>query len=382
MAQKRDYYEVLGLSKGASDDEIKRAYRKLAKQYHPDVNKEPGAEEKFKEINEAYETLSDPNKKARYDQYGFEDPTQGFGGAGFGGAGFDGAGFGGFDDILNAFFGGGARSQRQNPNAPRRGRDVDHQMSITFAEAVYGCKKRIRLSVDDNCPHCGGNGAEPGSSTSTCAKCGGRGRIIQTVKSLFGVTRQEAICPDCGGRGKMFTHKCSECHGTGRVRKTKEVEITIPAGIQTGMSLKMAGYGESGFNGGENGDLYIEFTCGEHESFKRDGQDIILEIPLSISQASLGDTIKVPTIDGDVEVKIPQGTQPGTKLRLRGRGTKNPRGGSSRGDQYIICNVIVPKSLTKKERQILEDFQKEEKNEKQSPWDNFINGFKRIFTGK
>ncbi|MCR5350744.1 MAG: molecular chaperone DnaJ [Acholeplasmatales bacterium] len=369
MANKRDYYEVLGLQKGASDDEIKKAYRQLAKKYHPDINKEPGAEEKFKEINEAYDTLSDPDKKARYDQYGFDDPTQGFGG---GAGGFGGAGFGGFEDIINQFFGGGRRSS----NSPRQGQDIEKQMSITFEEAVYGCKKKIRLTVDDECIHCGGSGAASKDDIKTCPKCGGRGRVIMRQQSIFGYTNVETNCPDCNGRGKVITKKCPECNGRGRVKRTKDVEITIPAGMQTGMSLRMEGYGGTGINGGPNGDLYITFQCGEHKQFKRDGQDIYLTIPLSYTQAALGDSIEVPTIDGNVNVKIPAGTQPGTKLRLRGRGTKNPKGGSSRGDQYVICNIEVPTSLTAEEKKLIEELGNIEKKSSKSPWERFKSLFK------
>lgn len=371
---KRDYYEVLGLQKGASQDEIKKAYRTLAKKYHPDINKEPGAEEKFKEINEAYDTLSDEAKKARYDQYGFDDPTQGFGGgAGFNGAGFGGAGFGGFEDIINSFFGGG---RRQSGNAPRQGNNVEKSMNITFDEAIYGCKKKIRVTVDEECIHCGGSGADSKNDVKTCPKCGGRGRVIMRQQTIFGVSNVETSCPDCGGRGKIITKKCTECNGKGRIKKTKDVEVNIPAGIETGMTLRMEGYGEAGFNGGPNGDLYITFNVSEHPNFKRDGLDIILTIPLSFTQAALGDTIEVPTIDGNVSLKIPAGTQPGTKLRMRGRGSKNPKGGSNRGDQIVICNVVVPTNLSSEEKRIITELGTCEKNEKKSPWEKFKGLFK------
>ena len=369
MASKRDYYEVLGLQKGASADEIKKAYRSLAKKYHPDINKEPGAEEKFKEINEAYDTLSDPDKKARYDQYGFEDPTQGFGG----GAGGFGGGFGGFEDIINQFFGGGSR---RGSTGPQQGQDVEKYMNITFEEAVYGCKKKIRLTVDEECIQCGGSGAASKNDVKSCSKCGGSGRVIMNQRTIFGYTKVETACPDCGGRGKVITKKCPECGGTGRVRKTKDVEVTIPAGMQTGMTLRMEGYGGAGVNGGPNGDLYISFVCGEHSQFKRDGLNIILTIPISYSQAALGDTIEVPTIDGNVSLKIPAGTQPGTKLRLRGRGTKNPKGGSARGDQIVICNVVVPTSLSSEEKKLIEQLKNTEISEKKSPWEKFKSLFK------
>ena len=370
---KRDYYEVLGLQKGASQDEIKKAYRTLAKKYHPDINKEPGAEEKFKEINEAYDTLSDEQKKARYDQYGFDDPTQGFSGqggfSGFGGQG----GFSGFDDIINQFFGGGAR---RSSNSPQQGADVEKTMNISFEDAVYGCKKKIRLTVDEECIHCGGTGAETKNDIHTCSKCNGRGRVVMRKESIFGYTNFETNCPDCGGRGKVITKKCPECNGKGRVRKTKDVEVTIPAGMQTGMTLRMEGYGEAGVNGGPNGDLYITFNVGEHPNFKRDGLDIVLTIPLSFTQAALGDTIEVPTIDGNVSLKIPAGTQPGTKLRMRGRGTKNPKGGMTRGDQIVICNVVVPTNLSNEEKKILSELEECEKKEKKSPWEKFKGLFK------
>lgn len=372
---KRDYYEVLGLQKGATQDEIKKAYRQLAKKYHPDVNKEAGAEEKFKEINEAYDTLSDEQKKARYDQFGHDDPTAGFGGGTGGFSGFGGAGgFGGFDDILNSFFGGGGRSR--NSNEARQGGDVEKQMNITFEEAVYGCKKKVRLSVDDECIQCGGTGAATKNDIKTCPKCKGQGRVLIRQQTIFGSSTVQTACPDCNGKGKIITKKCESCGGKGRVRKTKDVEITIPAGIQTGMTLRMEGYGEAGYNGGPNGDLYISFVCAEHKNFKRDGQNIILEIPLSFTQAALGDTIEVPTIDGNAALKIPSGTQPGTKFRMRGKGTKNPKGGSSRGDQIVVVNVEVPTNLSSEEKSLLDKLASIQKEQKKSPWEKFKNLFK------
>ncbi len=372
---KRDYYEVLGLQKGASQDEIKRAYRQLAKKYHPDINKEPGAEEKFKEINEAYDTLSDEQKKARYDQFGHEDPTAGFGG----GSGFSGfsssGGFGGFDDIINSFFGGG-RTTRSGANEPRQGQDVEKQMNITFEEAVYGCKKKIRLSVDEECIQCGGTGAASKNDIKTCPKCKGQGRVLIRQQTIFGSSTVQTTCPDCNGKGKIVTKKCEACGGKGRIRRTKDVEVTIPAGIQTGMTLRMEGYGESGYNGGPSGDLYISFVCGEHKNFVRDGQNIILEIPISFTQAALGDTIEVPTIDGNVALKIPAGTQSGTKFRLRGKGTKNPKGGISRGDQIVITNIETPTNLSAEERKLLEQLASVQRAEKKSPWEKFKNLFK------
>lgn len=373
---KRDYYEVLGLQKGASADEIKKAYRQLAKKYHPDINKEPGAEEKFKEINEAYDTLSDDQKKARYDQFGHEDPTQGFGGGGFGGfEGFGGGGFGGFEDIFSSIFGGGS-SRSRNSTGPRKGADVEKKMSITFEEAVYGCKKKVRLSVDEECIHCGGTGAASKDDVKTCPKCKGQGRVLMRQQTIFGTSTVETACPDCGGRGKIITKKCEHCNGKGRTRNTKDVEVTIPAGIQTGMTLRMEDYGESGYNGGPSGDLYISFVCGEHKNFKRDGQNIILDIPISFTQAVLGDTIEVPTIDGNVSLKIPAGIQSGTKLRMRGRGTKNPKGGISRGDQIVIVTVETPSSLSNEEKRLFEELEKLQKKEKKSPWEKFKSLFK------
>lgn len=372
---KRDYYEVLGLQKGASQDEIKRAYRQLAKKYHPDINKEPGAEEKFKEINEAYDTLSDEQKKARYDQFGHEDPTAGFGGgSGFGGFSSSG-GFGGFDDIINSFFGGG-RTTRSGANEPRQGQDVEKQMNITFEEAVYGCKKKIRLSVDEECIQCGGTGAASKNDIKTCPKCKGQGRVLIRQQTIFGSSTVQTTCPDCNGKGKIVTKKCEACGGKGRIRRTKDVEVTIPAGIQTGMTLRMEGYGESGYNGGPSGDLYISFVCGEHKNFVRDGQNIILEIPISFTQAALGDTIEIPTIDGNVALKIPAGTQSGTKFRLRGKGTKNPKGGISRGDQIVITNIETPTNLSAEERKLLEQLASVQRAEKKSPWEKFKNLFK------
>lgn len=366
---KRDYYEVLGLQKGASQDEIRRAYRQLAKKYHPDVNKEPGAEAKFKEINEAYDTLSDEQKKARYDQYGFDDPTAGFGGGGTG-SGFGGfGGFGGFEDIFSSFFGGGRTS---SGTGPQKGRDVEKAMTISFEEAVYGCKKKIRLTVEDECTACGGTGAYSRNDIKTCPKCKGQGRVFMRQQTIFGQSTVQTTCPDCGGSGKIITKKCDTCGGKGRIRRTKDVEVTIPAGIDTGMTLRMAGCGEAGVNGGPAGDLFIEFTVTPHKRFIREGSDILLNVPISFSQAALGDSIEIPTIDDPVMLKIPAGTQSETKFRLRGKGTKNPKsGGSSRGDQYVIVHVETPTNLTNEEKALFEQLGNVQKKEKKSPWDRF-----------
>lgn len=373
---KRDYYEVLGLQKGASQEDIKRAYRSLAKKYHPDVNKEPGAEEKFKEINEAYDTLSDEQKKARYDQYGFDDPTAGFGGAGGFGGGTGGfSGFGGFEDIFSSFFGGGARGGG-SPNGPRQGNDVEKNMTITFEEAVFGCKKKIRLTVDDECTHCGGTGAYSKTEIKTCPKCKGQGRVLMRQQTIFGQSTVQTTCPDCNGKGKIITKKCDVCAGKGRVRKTKDVEVTIPAGIDNGMTLRMANCGEAGSNGGSNGDLYISFTVIPHKTFIREGSDIILNIPISFTQAALGDSIEVPTIEDPVLLKIPAGTQSETKFRLKGKGTKNPKNTSSaRGDQFVIVHVETPTNLTSEEKSLFEQLSNVQKKEKKSPWDKFKNLF-------
>ncbi|MGG1481615.1 molecular chaperone DnaJ [Bacillus smithii] len=348
---KRDYYEVLGVSKNASKDEIKRAYRKLSKKYHPDINKEPGAEEKFKEVKEAYEVLSDDQKRARYDQFGHEDPSQnqGFGG-GF--SGFDG--FGGFEDIFNTFFGGGG-SRRRNPNAPRAGADLQYSMSISFEEAVFGKETDIQIPKEETCDTCGGSGAKPGTKPETCPHCHGTGQISTEQNTPFGRIVNRRVCTHCDGTGQIIREKCSTCGGTGKVRKRRRIHIKIPAGIDDGQQLRVAGQGEPGVNGGSPGDLYIVFHVKPHEFFERDGDDIYCEMPLTFAQAALGDEIEVPTLHGKVKLKIPAGTQTGTKFRLRGKGAPNVHGYGV-GDQHIIVKVVTPTKLTEKQKQLLREF--------------------------
>lgn len=372
MATKRDYYEVLGVSKTASNDEIKKAYRQLAKKYHPDICKEPDAEAKFKEVQEAYEVLSDEQKRARYDQYGFDDPTQGFGGgqgfSGFGGSSF--SGFGGFEDIFNSFFGGGRTSQRSD-----RGADIEQTMTLTFEEAVHGCKKIIRLNVDETCPQCGGTGARSRSDIKTCDKCHGSGYVFVEMQSIFGRTRSQQVCPKCQGRGQEITNKCEKCGGKGKYRTTKDIQINVPAGVDTGMSMRLEGKGQAGEFGSEAGDLYITFKVTPHEFFERKENDIYLNIPITIVQAALGDEIEVPTIDEPVKIKIAAGTQTGTKLRLRGRGVKNPKTGSV-GDQYIVVTVKTPTNLTDEQKDLLCRLGQTELKAKDSAWTKFKNFFK------
>jgi len=343
---KRDYYEVLGVSKTASQDEIKKAYRKLSKQYHPDINKEPGADEKFKEIAEAYEVLSDETKRSQYDQFGHEGPNQGFGG------GFSG-GFGGFEDIFSSFFGGGSR--RSDPNAPRKGDDLQYRMNISFEDAVFGKQTEIEIPSEESCETCNGSGAKPGTNPKTCETCKGSGQINQTVDTPFGRMVNRRACSTCQGTGKIIIEKCTTCHGSGTVQKRKKIKVTIPAGVDDGQQLRVSGQGEAGINGGPPGDLYIVFNVSAHKEFERDGDDIYYELKLTFPQAALGDEIEVPTIHGKVKLKIPAGTQSGAQFRLKDKGVKNVHG-YGQGHQYVIVKVVTPTKLTEKQKQILRDF--------------------------
>jgi molecular chaperone DnaJ len=349
--EKRDYYEVLGIEKSASKDEIKKAYRKLSKKYHPDLNKEPGAEEKFKEIAEAYEVLSDDQKRARYDQFGHQDPNQGFGGFG----GFSGSeGFGGFEDIFSSFFGGGGRTRR-DPNAPRKGDDLQYRMTISFEEAVFGKEKEIEIPREETCDSCHGTGAKPGTSKETCSHCNGSGQTSETVNTPFGQMVNRRTCSHCQGTGQIIKEKCSTCHGAGTVKKRKKIKVNIPAGVDDGQQLRLSGQGEAGINGGPAGDLYIVFHVRASDKFERDGDDIYLELPITFPQAALGDDIEVPTIHGKVKMKIPAGTQSGDRFRLKGKGVKNVHGYGT-GDQHVVVQIKTPKKLTEKQKELLREF--------------------------
>ena len=296
-------YDVLGVSKDASDQEIKRAYRKLSKKYHPDLNHEPGAEEKFKEVNEAYEILSDPQKKAQYDQFGTTGGQQGFGGGqGFGGFDFGGSGAGGFEDIFSSFFGGG---QSRNNNGPRQGRDLQYEMHLTFEEAIFGKKTEIKYTREENCKTCSGTGAKPGTSPVTCSKCHGRGFIQVQRQTPLGRMMSQQECDVCHGTGKEIKEKCSTCHGSGHVNEQHAIEVTVPAGVEDGNQMRLSGQGEAGVNGGPYGDLYIYFSVAPSDKFKRDGADIYLSLPISFVQAALGDEVEVDTVHGKVKMKIP-----------------------------------------------------------------------------
>lgn len=376
---KRDYYEILGVSKDASKDEIKRAYRKLSKQYHPDINKEPGADEKFKEISEAYEVLSDETKRAQYDQFGHAGANQDF--DGFGGfGGFSDAGFGGFEDILNTFFGGGS-TRRRNPNAPRQGADLQYTMTLTFEEAVFGKETDIEIPREEQCSTCHGSGAKSGTHPEECPYCHGSGQISTEQNTPFGRIVNRRVCHHCGGTGQVIKHKCPTCHGTGKVKKRKKIHIKIPAGIDNGQQLRVAGKGEPGINGGPNGDLYIIFQVKEHEFFERDGDDIYCEMPISFVQAALGDEIEVPTLYGKVKLKIPAGTQTNTKFRLRGKGVKSVRS-TTPGDQHVIVRIVTPTKLTEKQKQLLREFAEISGKTPDEQTDTFFEKVKRAFKGE
>ncbi|QOR65587.1 molecular chaperone DnaJ [Cytobacillus suaedae] len=373
---KRDYYEVLGVSKSASKDEIKKAYRKLSKQYHPDINKAEDAAEKFKEVKEAYEVLSDDQKRSHYDQFGHTDPNQGFGG--FGGGDF-GGGFG-FEDIFSSIFGGGGR--RRDPNAPRQGADLQYTMTLKFEDAVFGKETDIEIPREETCDTCDGSGAKPGTKASTCSHCNGSGQLNVEQNTPFGRIVNRRVCNHCNGTGKSIPHKCSTCGGSGKVKKRKKIHIKIPAGVDDGQQLRVAGQGEPGVNGGPPGDLYVVFQVRGHEFFERDGDDIYCEMPLTFAQAALGDEVEVPTLHGKVKLKIPAGTQTGTKFRLRGKGVQNVRG-YGQGDQHIQIRVITPTKLTEKQKQLLREFSDLSGHEApDEQHDSFFAKVKRAFKGE
>ncbi|SHI38003.1 molecular chaperone DnaJ [Clostridium cavendishii DSM 21758] len=349
---KQDYYELLGLEKGASDDEIKRAFRKQALKYHPDRN--PGdkeAEEKFKELNEAYQVLSDPQKKAQYDQFGHTD----FGSGGFNAGGFDFSEMGGFGDIFESFFGGGFGGGGRRRNGPQRGADMEYVVTLSFEEAVFGVEKEISITRSENCETCNGSGAKAGTSPKTCTKCNGSGQIRVQRQTPLGSFVSNTTCDVCGGKGKIIETPCNDCKGKGKVRKTRKIKVAIPAGVDTGNVMPLRGQGEHGANGGPAGDLYIKINVTPSKVFKRQGFDLYIDYKLNMAKAALGTEIKVATVDGDVKYTVPAGTQPGTLFRLKGKGV--PRVNSSgRGDQYVNVIVDVPKNLNEKQKEALEAF--------------------------
>ena len=377
---KRDYYEVLGVDKSADEKTIKKAYRKLAKQYHPDVNKAPDAEAKFKEINEAYEVLSDPQKKATYDQFGHAAFEQG-GSAGAGGNPFaDGfGGFGGADgvdlgDIFSSFFGGGGQRRQQRSFGPQRGEDTLQRIRVPFMDCVMGKKVLVPVSYDEKCENCNGTGAKTASDIQTCPHCHGAGYVRVQQRSLFGMMETQQVCPECGGTGKIIKDKCPKCGGKGYNHIKRDMEVNIPAGINEGQQIRIRGKGEHGVNGGENGDLYLEIVMIPHPYFKRDGNDIHIDIPISFIDATLGKKIDVPTVYGECEVEIPAGTQPNQILRLKGRGIKDMRKGTP-GDEYIHVQIKTPTKLSKEQKKLLEDYQKSEGKD-----DSIFDKFKKAFT--
>lgn len=383
MAAKRDYYEVLGVNKSASQDEIKKAYRQLAKKYHPD-NKETGDAEKFKECSEAFSVLGDANKRKTYDQFGsaaFDQNAGGsnpFSGSGFEGFNFNGGSFDDLNDILSKMFGGfggGFSSSRSSysQGGSIRGDDTLMRIKINFMDAVNGKTVTIPLTYDEKCSSCNGTGALNGTEFTTCSKCGGSGRVVTQQRTIFGVMQSESACPNCGGTGKIIKTKCPNCGGKGYTTVKKDIDVKIPAGIQSGQQVRLAGKGGRGLNGGENGDLYIEVIVAKHDYFTREGNDIHIEIPLDFVDACLGTTVSVPTVYGDADLKIPAGTQPNAILSIKGKGVKDLRG-NGYGDEYVHVNIKTPTYLNKEQKKALEDFKKASKS-----GDNLFDKFKRAF---
>lgn len=349
---KRDYYELLGVSKNASEADIKKAFRSLARQYHPDANKEdPRAAEKFKEVNEAYQVLSDSDRRAKYDQFGHAAEQMGGGGNPFEGAGGFG-GQGGFGDIFDMFFGG--NMGRQRPRGPERGADLQYEMELSLEEAAFGVKKEIKIPRTEDCETCHGSGAKPGTSPITCSKCRGSGQIQVTQSTILGQFVSVTTCDRCRGEGKMVEHPCQTCRGRGRVQRMRNVEVNIPGGVDTGVRFRMGGYGENGERGGPPGDLYVVVRVRSDSRFRRRDEDLFCDVTISLVQAALGTEVEVPTLDGPELVKIPEGTQNGDAIRLKGKGVKRMRG-SGRGDQHVIVSVTTPTRLSERERELLHE---------------------------
>ena len=359
-----EYYDRLGVSKDASQDEIKRAYRKMSKKYHPDINKEAGADQKYKDVQEAYETLSDEQKRAAYDQYGPDGANAGFGGGAGGFGGFDGAGFGGFEDIFSSFFGGGGGVR--NPNAPRQGDDLQYRVNLSFEEAIFGAEKEVHYNREATCNTCSGSGAKPGTSPVTCGRCHGQGVINVDTQTPLGMMRRQVTCDVCHGTGQEIKDPCQTCHGSGHEKQSHKVSVKIPAGVETGQQIRLAGQGEAGFNGGPYGDLFVIINVNPSDKFTRDGSTIYYELNLSFVQAALGDTVEVPTVHGNVEMTIPAGTQTGKTFRLKGKGAPRLRGGAQ-GDQHVTVKIVTPTKLNDAQKEALLAFAKASGDEKVTP---------------
>lgn len=361
--QKRDYYEVLGVDKGADDATIKKAYRQLAKKYHPDMN--PGdkeAEKKFKEASEAYAVLSDPDKRRQYDQFGHSAFEGGGAGGGFGGFDFSGADFSDiFGDIFGDFFGGGSRGGARN-NGPMKGANLRTSVRISFEQAVFGVEKELDLNLKDTCKTCNGSGAKPGTSPETCRKCGGRGQVVTQHSTPFGTIRNSQVCPDCGGTGKTIKEKCPDCHGSGYISSRKKIQVSIPAGIDNGQSVRIRDKGEPGVNGGPRGDLLVEVVVDRHPIFQRQDMNIFSTVPVSFAVAALGGEILIDTVDGKVVYDVKAGTQTDTRIRLRGKGVPSLRNKDVRGDHYVTLVVQVPDKLSNEAKELLKQFDKETGN--------------------
>jgi len=373
QVSKRDYYEVLGVDRNASKQDIRRAYRKLARKYHPDVNKEEGAQEKFIEIKEAYEVLSDDEKRARYDQFGHA------GAEGQGFSGFDASDFGGFGDIFDMFFGGGGRSR--DPNAPRQGADLQYTMTLEFEEAIFGKETEISIPKEETCDTCRGSGAKPGTNINTCSHCRGTGQLNLEQNTPFGRVVNRRVCHHCQGSGKVIPDKCNTCGGSGRVKKHSRIQISIPAGIDNGQQIRVSGKGEPGINGGPAGDLYVVVQIKPHDFFKREGDHIYCDLPLTFAQVALGDEVEVPTVHGKVMLKIPAGTQTGKIFRLRGKGVPNVRG-RGHGDQHVQVKVVTPTKLTKRQKELLREFHELGGYDPAEEDDSFFGRFKKAFKGE
>ncbi|MBH5318151.1 molecular chaperone DnaJ [Paenibacillus sp. GSMTC-2017] len=376
MANKRDFYEVLGVGKDASADDIKKSYRKLAREYHPDVNKAADAETKFKEVKEAYDVLSDDGKRSTYDRFGHVDPNQGMGG----GAGDFGGGFG---DIFDMFFGGGGGGRR-DPNAPQRGSDLQYTMTVEFKEAVFGKETEITIPRTESCDTCFGTGAKPGTKPETCSTCRGAGQQEVVQNTPFGRMVNRRACTTCSGTGQIIREKCGSCHGAGKVKKQRRIKINIPAGVDEGAQIRMSGEGEGGLRGGPAGDLYIVIRVKSHEFFERDGDDIYCEVPLTFVQAALGDEVEIPTLTEKVKLKVPAGTQTGTYFRLKGKGVPKLRGHGT-GDQHVKVTIVTPTKLSDEQKELLRQFggiSGQSTNEQGEHHESIFERMKKAFRGE